>query len=268
MKTLSEGCLLFGNFLWASRESYNYLLYNTFMLSLIFPVYNEEKRLTQSLKRIKAYFSKVNYPYELLFVNDGSTDGSVASILSERSESKDFLLLSHPRNLGKGAAIRTGVMAAKGDWVLFCDLDLSVSLKTIDIFLQNQTTDLVIASRRVKGARILTHQNRFREFMGCRFTQLSNLILGINHSDFTCGFKMLKTPVAKELFSLQKLNSWTFDAEILFLAKKLGYKVKELPVDWSDVKGSKVKFPKDLIQSFIDLLKIRYYNLKGCYSAM
>lgn len=240
------------------------------MLSLIFPVYNEEKRLAQSLKKIKTYFSKVNYPYELLFVNDGSTDRSKNVILNWFQDlvppGRDyFKILTHPKNLGKGAAIRTGVKAAKGDWVLFCDLDLSVPLETIVLFLQNQKADLLIGSRRAPGSRILTHQGWLREFLGRSFTRLSNLILGTNYTDLTCGFKMLKTPVAKKLFALQKLNTWTFDSEILFLAKKLGYKVGELPVDWSDVKGSKVKFPRDLIQSFVDLLKIRYYNLKGYY---
>lgn len=233
------------------------------MLSIIFPVYNEEKRLTQSLKKIKAYFSKVNYPYELLFVNDGSTDQSEKILASKGHPLRSYRILTHPKNLGKGAAIRTGVKAAKGDWVLFCDLDLSVPLETITLFLQNQKADLLIGSRRAPGARILTHQSWLREFLGRSFTRLSNLILGTNYTDLTCGFKMIKKPIAKQLFALQKLNTWTFDSEILYLAKKLNYKVRELPVDWSDVKGSKVKFPKDLIQSFVDLLKIRWYNLKG-----
>lgn len=243
------------------------------MLSVIFPVYNEEKRLPESLRKIKAYFSQINYPYELIFVNDGSTDQSGSIILkffqdlaSQGVTLRGYRLIDHPHNLGKGAAIKTGVMAAKGDWVLFVDLDLAVPLETINLFFNNQDADLLIASRRTQGARILTHQNWLREFLGCSFTYLSNLILGTNHTDLTCGFKMIKAPVTRKLFALQKLKTWAYDAEILFLAKKLNYTVKELPVDWSDVKGSKVKFPKDLIQSFIDLLKIRFYNLKGSYS--
>lgn len=236
-------------------------------LSIIFPVFNEEKKLKKGLDQVFDYLRRQTYPFEVLVVNDGSND-MTKKILSTFQSQIDLQVLEHKMNLGKGAAVRTGVMAAKGNLILFSDIDLSVPIQTIKKFIGIAASgpDVIIGSRRTARSKILTHQNFARELMGRIFTKLSNLILGTKFSDFTCGFKLFTRKAAKEIFSRQKINDWAFDSEILFLAKKLDYKVAELGVEWSDVRGSKVHFPRDIIRSFLGLLKIRWYSLLGKYN--
>lgn len=222
-----------------------------------------EKGLEETLR----YVSMQKDHFEIIVVEDGSTDNT-RKILKEYQQEQKIKLLIHKENLGKGAAVRTGVLAAKGDFFLVSDIDLSVPLETLGKFLLelNQGFDLVIGSRRVAGSEILAHQNPLRENLGHFFTKLSNLILGTDYSDFTCGFKLLTQEAAKKIFSKQKLNGWAFDSEVLFLAKKWGFRVSEVGVKWTDIKFSKVRFPQDIIKSLLGLFKIRWYNFKDKYN--
>lgn len=236
------------------------------MISIILPVFNEEKRLKQGLEKALAYLSSQPYPFEVIVVNDGSTD-TTSKTLQNFTNQPNFKILNHEHNRGKGAAIRTGVAAAEGDFILFSDIDLSVPIETLASFLQKGESgyDIVIGSRRVAGAKTLTHQVSWRELMGHTFTKLSNLILGTSFADFTCGFKLFTKEAAKKIFSRQKIRNWAFDSEVLFLAKKFGFNVTQVPVEWSDVAGSKVRLPRDIIVSFLGLLKIKWYDLTGQY---
>ena len=125
--------------------------------------------------------------------------------------------------------------------------------------------DILIGSRKLKGAKLINRQPIIREYLGRGFTLLSRIILGVNISDFTCGFKCFSKQAAEKIFTRQKINRWGFDSEILFIAKNKGLKIKEIPVKWSNDERTKVKFPDDLIRSFSELLQIRYNHFKNLY---
>jgi dolichyl-phosphate beta-glucosyltransferase len=159
------------------------------------------------------------------------------------------------------------MLQARGDYVFFSDADLSVPIETVLPFLvelQNRC-DVAIGSRRAPGAKIEVHQPFFRETMGRVFTSLSNLLLGARYFDVTCGFKGFKREVARDLFTRQRLHNWSFDSEILFIARLRGYQVTEIPVSWRNEQGTKVRVWKDAAVSFLGLLQIRLNQILGKY---
>jgi len=223
--------------------------------SLIIPVHNEQKRISKGLKTALSFFKKQLYSWEIIVVNDGSTDQTLKHILPFK---KQITLLSSRQNYGKGHAIRKGVSKAKGKYIFFSDIDFSVPISFTNTFLKALTKkDIAIGSRRLSKSKITQHQNSLRESLGHGYTQISNLILDLNHSDLTCGFKAFKNPVAKKLFKLQKINRWAFDSEILYLAKKNNYSVVEIPVTWKNDAATKVNLFTDILHSAISLLRIR-----------
>ena len=232
-------------------------------LSLILPVYNEPHRLQAGLKLAVNYLKKQSYSWEVIVVDDGSTDTSTSNWWSGISRnSPEVKLIRTARNFGKGHAIRLGVAVGRGDYIIFSDIDFSVAITYLPQFLSAlKKSDMAIGSRRLSASRITQHQPLLREYLGRGFTQLSNWILGLNHSDLTCGFKAFRSKPAKDLFSHQQLNRWAFDAEILFLAKKFHYRVTEIPVTWHNNPFTKVNLFKDTITSLISLAQIRLIHL-------
>lgn len=234
-------------------------------LSVIIPVYNEEKRIENILK-IDKFLKKKKIAFELVVINDGSIDNTLKRIRSVK-EDINFNLISFQKNKGKGYAVKQGMLNSKGKYRLFMDIDLSTPIEEIVNFLPFlKKYEVMIGSRRIKGARFEKRQPFIRESLGKGFTFLSKIILKMNISDFTCGFKCFTDQAANEIFSRQLLKRWSFDSEILFIANKLNYRVKEVPVSWYNNPGTKVRFPQDIIHSFFDLLKIRYYNMKEKYN--
>ena len=164
--------------------------------------------------------------------------------------------------MGKGHAIRIGVEAAEGQLIFFSDIDFSVSLNQLPAFINAlRKTDMAIGSRRLHDSNVIKHQNQLRETLGKSFTMLSNIVLGLNHTDLTCGFKGFKKTAAKNIFSQQKLNGWAFDSEILFLAHRQHYTVVEVPVIWKNDPLTKVNILRDAPNSLFSLLRIRLYGL-------
>jgi dolichyl-phosphate beta-glucosyltransferase len=239
---------------------------NDSLLSLVIPVYNEEKRIGSSLSEIIAYFQRNGYSYELIVVDDGSTDRTV-EIVKELIAGIQSGRLLCARHGGKGAAVRKGVLNAKGQYVFFTDADLSTPIAELDKFLEqlNQGYKVVIGSRKMTGANVEVHQSWLRESMGKVFTWLTNVILTKNISDVTCGFKGFSRPVAQEVFSRQQVNNWSFDAEILFLVQQYGYLIKEIPVRWRNDPATRVNLLEDTVRSFLGLLKIRANDWRGKY---
>jgi len=225
-------------------------------LSLVLPVYNETHRLKTGLKLALNYLKRQSYSWEIIVVDDGSTDASTSGV------PRTVKLIKTSRNFGKGHAIHLGVAASRGDYIIFSDIDFSVPPRFITKFLSAlKSADVVIASRRLSQSRIAKHQSYLRETLGQGFTQLSNFILGLHHSDLTCGFKGFRKEIAKNIFSHQSLNRWAFDAEILFLAKKLNYQVIEVPVTWYNDPRTKVNLLPDILNSLISLIQIRLIHL-------
>ena len=225
-------------------------------LSLILPVYNESHRLKAGVTTAFNYLKSQKYSWEIIVVDAGSPDASTSGVALIDSPEVKLIHIAH--NFGKGHAIRVGINAAVGEYVVFSDIDFSVPITYLPQFLSSlKKSDIAIGSRRLSDSRIVKHQPLLRESLGRGFTKLSNLILGLNHSDLTCGFKAFRIPVAKNLFSRQRLNGWAFDSEVLFLAKKLNFQIAEIPVSWHNDPHTKVKLIKDLSVSLLSLFYIR-----------
>jgi len=237
------------------------------VVSLIIPAYNEEKRIGKSLEQIFRFCNAQGYRYEVLVVDDGSSDDTVAFIRRRFGDEKQLRIVQQPVRGGKGAAVQQGMLQGQGEYLFFSDADLSVPIAMLSTFLSElrNNCDIAIGSRRAPGAIIEIHQPFFRELMGRIFTSLSNLVLGLRHSDATCGFKGFRREIATELFARQRLHNWSFDSEILYLAALKGYRVSEIPVTWRNDKATKVRLWKDVIASFLGLLSIRKNHLLGKY---
>jgi len=233
-------------------------------LSLIIPVYNEEKRI-HNLFLIDSFIKNKRYIKELIVVNDGSKDKTLHMLRKYKEEIR-FNLISYTKNKGKGYAIKKGVEKAKGSHVIFMDIDLSTPPETLLLLMKNiGKVDIIVGTRKNQESILLKRQSFIRENMGKFFTWLSQCILSVSVSDFTCGFKCFSKKAAKKLFAKQRIKRWAFDSEALFLARKYGFSLWELPVQWKDQKGTKVRIPQDVINSFIDLVSIRINDILGKY---
>lgn len=236
------------------------------MITILIPVFNEENRIRKGLDEIFAFLKTYKQETEVLIVDDGSWD-QTPKILEEYKANFPLKVLSLKNNQGKGAAIRSGIGESAGDRILFTDIDLSVPISFLESFNDAMTSDvdIVIGSREHPQSEIPVKQYWAREMAGYSFTVLTNAILQVGATDFTCGFKLFRREAARKIFAKQLINRWTFDAETLFLAKKYEFTVKEMPVVWKHNEGSKVRFPQDLIESFFGLFKIRINDWAGKY---
>jgi dolichyl-phosphate beta-glucosyltransferase len=236
-------------------------------LTVIIPAYNEEKNIKSTLLEIAGYLKLKKFSYEVIVVDDGSADMTAQSAQSVSGSFPNFKLLKNGANRGKGYAVRNGVDVANGEYVLFMDADNSTSIYEFDKFLPyiEEGYDVVIASRRLKDSNVEGPQPLLRAKMGQFYIFLSRIILGLNVSDFNCGFKAYKMKSTRFIFGLQKMEDWSFDVELLFLIKKYGLKMKEVPVRWIHKSGSKVKPVKDAIRSFISIVKIKLNDAKKIY---
>lgn len=234
-------------------------------LSLIIPAYNEGKVLKQNLLKVVSFLKARTYSWEIVVVDDGSRDNTykISNSLSKLGI-KAFKLIE---NQGKGGALKEGFDKAMGENIIFMDADLSVPLINIDIFLsQLKKHDVVIGSRRVKGSKIVVHQPFIRENMGKVFTKLTQFITSTNLADYTCGFKGFKKNAGKKIFAHSLVKRWSYDAEIMFLAHKYGYKIEQVPVEWFNRVDSRVRLGDAVFTSFLDLIKIRVNDFMGKYA--
>lgn len=230
-------------------------------LSIVIPAFNEEDRLPLSLEKIRRYFEQDTRSIEIIVVDDGSTDRTVALV---KAWSSDIRVLTHPRNLGKGAAVRTGMLAARGEWRYLCDADLSTPIEDIERLLAHRdTADVILGSRRVPGARIGKSQAWWKVWLG----QLGNLVIqalvapGIH--DTQCGFKLFHQRTMN-IFTLQRNNRFGYDFEIVYLARLFKFRIAEVPVRWDNDDRSKVR----LIDYFItlyELMSIHVNHWRGRY---
>lgn len=233
-------------------------------LSVIIPVFNEERRI-RNLKKIIAYLKEQKYSWELIVVDDGSKDRTKKLLNSIKGKLK-FNLISYSENMGKGFAIKTGMLKAKGKYRLFLDIDLSTPISEINRFLPYlKKYDIVIGSRKLKTSNLIERQPFIREYLGKMFTVLSQIILQLKISDFTCGFKCFSQKAVEQIFSRQTINRWGFDSEILCIGKSKKIAIKEVSVTWRNDPSTKVKLPQDIISSLTELIKIRLNFARGLY---
>lgn len=237
---------------------------NYIFLSVIIPLYNEEERVKNIVKVIK-YLDKQPFTYEIIAVDDGSTDKTLYKI-NYYKKKYNISVLSYNKNRGKGHAIKKGMNLAKGSLRLFIDVDLSTPISQIKKFLSYENKyDVLIGSRKAKGSRIIKRQSTAREYMGRCFTYLSQVILGVKFTDFTCGFKMFNKKSSKYIFGRTTIDRWGFDPEVVFLAKRGGFIIKEIPVVWKNDPRSKVRFPQDIVRSLKDLFMVKINSALGKY---
>jgi dolichyl-phosphate beta-glucosyltransferase len=238
-------------------------------ISVVIPAFNEEQRLPATLCSILAYFAARNWPsWEIVVVNDGSSDGTLAAAEQFQKDCPEVRVLDNPGNRGKGYSVRHGMLEAQGEWILFTDSDLSAPIEEVDKLIavaRKQDAQVVIGSRAMDRKLIAVHQSWFRETAGRIFNLLMRTVTGLPFSDTQCGFKLFEHRAAQEIFRRQRIERWGFDAEVLFIARKLGYRAIEAPVRWSHFEGTKVSMFSDSLNMFVDLFRIRKNQLKGLY---
>lgn len=237
-------------------------------LSIIVPAYNEENRLPNTLDRIVAYVRARRYSAEIIVVDDGSSDATAALVNTYSQRHPELRLVSNGTNRGKGFSVRHGMLEARGEISLFTDADLSTPIEEADKLLaalRDQGYDAAIGSRAVDRTLIEVHQSALREQAGIFFNRLVRWIMGIAFSDTQCGFKAFRRERSRIIFEQQRIERFGFDPEILFLAKRHGLRVAEVPVRWSHDAATKVNVVADGIRMFLELLVIRWNAMTGLY---
>lgn len=237
-------------------------------LSIVIPAYNEESHLSSTLDDIAEYLKATAYSYEVIVVDDGSTDKTFEIASSSSAAFKSFTLIKNSPNRGKGYSVKKGVLAAQGDYILFMDADNSTRIDQLEKLMpcMKQGFDIAMASRRIKGAEIAASQPIYRIFLGNIYILLSKLILQSSVQDYNCGFKLYKKDAAKLVFSKLTMNNWSFDSELIFLISKFNLNAIEVPVKWVDQsKTSKVRPLQDGINSLLSLFVIRLNAIKKVY---
>ncbi len=240
---------------------------NDIFLSIVIPAYNEEKRIGSSLVKIMDYMEQKKVAYELVIADDGSRDNTENVARSVVGSRAALQYLRAETNKGKGNAVKRGMLAAKGAFSLLTDADLSTPIDELDKFvpIMAKPDSVIIGNRKTKGANVRKHQDLIRENMGKVFTMLTNVILCMWQSDFTCGFKVFGHSARERIFKAAIIDRWGYDAELLFLARRYGYTIKEVPVVWDNSEATKVNLLLDTLRTFKELFEIRMNGLRGKY---
>lgn len=226
-------------------------------LSVIIPAFNETDRIPATLGKVKSYLGKQKYTYEVIVVDDGSTDGMAKIVEDFIKGWKGFRTISYGENQGKGYAVKKGMLEAKGSWRLLMDADNSTDISEIEKFLKHTSNlEVIIGSRYLENSSIKVKQPFERRIVSRFGNWLTKLMTGLDIIDTQCGFKLFSARAATDIFPRQTINRWAFDIEILAIAKQRNYKIKEVPVDWYNAAGSQVSKTAAL-QTFKELWQIR-----------
>jgi dolichyl-phosphate beta-glucosyltransferase len=234
-------------------------------LSIVIPAYNEEIRLPESLRSVAAFVEQQDYPVEVVVVDNNSSDRTQA-IARSFAEANPYMRVIFEGRQGKGAAIRTGMLAARGDYRFICDADLSMPIEEVSRFLppQKDSYDIAIGSREGPGA-IRYDEPAYRHFMGRVFNTIVRLFAVPGFQDTQCGFKMFTADAAEELFPLQTMDGWSFDVELLHAAQRRGKHIVEVPISWYYKANTRISPISDSINMFREVLKIRANGRRGLY---
>jgi dolichyl-phosphate beta-glucosyltransferase len=238
------------------------------LLSLVIPAYNEgdEDRLPESLRHITEFVASQSYAVEVIIVNNNSTDNTLA-IAEEAAAEFPYIRVLTEMTQGKGAAVRTGMMAAEGEYLFICDADLSMPIEEVSKFLPPELSgyDIAIASREAPGSRRVD-EPEMRHIMGRVFNFIVRVIAVRGLQDTQCGFKCFRRDVALELFPLQSIDGWAFDVELLFIAQQRGFNIIEVPITWYYKDHSKIKPMTDSVKMLVETIRIRLNGWRGRYA--
>lgn len=237
------------------------------LLSIIIPAYNEESRLPETLERILRFLDSQNYAAEVIVVENGSRDRTL-EVAREFAARDGRIRALHEERRGKGRAVRSGMLAAAGQFRFICDADLSMPIEQINRFLPPQLdgVDIAIASRESPGA-VRYNEPAYRHLTGRAFNALVRWLALPGLQDTQCGFKCFHAEVAEQVFPRQTIDGWTFDVEVLYIARRRGYQIHEIGIDWYFNPDSKVRVLRDSWRMFRDLLMIRANGRRGAYDA-
>jgi glycosyltransferase involved in cell wall biosynthesis len=234
---------------------------NQIKLSVIIPAYNEGKRIIKTLESVNDYLKKQTYGYEIIVVANNCTDNTDGIVKSQQGKIANIKLLDlGPGIPGKGGAVKEGFLKAQGEYIMFMDADNATEISELDHFWPQIKAgfDVVIGSRDTKGSKLAKRQTWYRELAGKMGNILIQIVAVPGIKDTQCGFKLFSKKAVEKIFPVQKLGGWGFDIELLALARKHGFKIKEEPVTWHDVSGSKVSL-KAYLSVFKDLFKVRWW---------
>jgi dolichyl-phosphate beta-glucosyltransferase len=237
-------------------------------ISIIIPAYNEERRLPRSLELIREYLKKRAWDGEVIVVDDGSTDQTAQIVKEWQQQIPTLRLVQNGQNRGKGFSVRHGMQEARARIAIFTDADLSSPIEEADKLLGvmgGGRFDVAIGSRAVDRKLITVRQPLFREMAGIVFNKMVQLVTGLTFVDTQCGFKAFVVEKMKPVFAQQRIEGFGFDPEILFLAKKHGLSMVEVPVRWAHDDDTRVQMLRDSLGMFWDLLKIRWNWMLGRY---
>ena len=234
-------------------------------LSIILPAHNEERRLPRTLEEVKGFVEAQSYPVEVVLVENGSQDRTL-ELAQQFATHAPFLKVIHEERPGKGLAVRTGILAAKGEYRIFCDVDFSMPVTEINRFVPPAQPDcqVAIGSREAPGA-VRYNEPYYRHLSGRIFNTLVRWLALPGLQDSQCGFKCFRGDIADEIFPLQTNTGWAFDVEVLFVARQRGYRIVEVPVPWYFNPESKVRMLRDSWRMVRDLILIRINSLQGKY---
>ena len=235
-------------------------------LSIIIPAHNEENRLPRTIGQVFDFLSKQSYSSEVLVIENASTDRTF-DIAREFTVSHPELRVFREAQRGKGCAVQRGMLEARGEYRFLCDADLSMPIEELNKFLPPATDgfDIAIGSREAKGA-ARYNEPGFRHWGGRLINFAIQVLILPGLNDTQCGFKCFRAEAATRLFSQQTIHGWAFDIEILYLARRKRYKIKEIPIDWYFDADSKVKAVLDALHMLNDIFRIRLNSLRGRYS--
>jgi dolichyl-phosphate beta-glucosyltransferase len=229
------------------------------MISVVLPCFNEERRILPTLERVVAFLEGRGRPWEVVVVDDGSLDATAEVVRSRFAAAEPVRVLSHDVNHGKGFAVREGVFASGGELVLFSDADLSTPIEELVKFeaAAAQGFDLVVASRVIPGARILTRQTMLRRLSGFVFRVFVHRLGLSSLQDTQCGFKLMRRAAVDPILRSVETEGFAFDVELIARCERAGLRVIEVPVEWRDARGSKVRLYPDALRMAADLVRIR-----------
>jgi glycosyltransferase involved in cell wall biosynthesis len=237
--------------------------------SIVIPAYNESARLGATLDTVLEYVRAQGWDAEIIVVNDGSRDNTAEIVRSFAAKFPQLRLVENPGNHGKGYSVRNGVLNARGRIVLFSDADLSSPIEEAKKLFQalEDGADIAIGSRWLRAETQTQRQPLHRQLFGRIFNIMLRTTLGLQFADTQCGFKAFKRSAAQTIFPLQRIERWGFDPEILFLARKFGFKVREVPVAWGHSGGTRINPLVDGSKMFTEMFRVRWNDVSGKYDA-